>query len=419
MSLSHCWNPCVYDLDSKSNTFQIVKSRGSYLYLSDGRKLLDATSSWWCKSLGHGHPTIKSAIIEQLNVFEHVLPANTTNDVIEKLSSRLVSLQPQLSKAFYASDGASAVEMALKMSWHLRQVSGETARNRFLVLENSYHGETMGALGVTSLSAFRHPYEGLLHQPIVIERCPYINSDTDPLDQSAELYWQRTEKMLSHVADQITALVIEPLLQGAAGMKRYSRDFLRRLVAWSNNNNIHVIADEIMTGMGRCGDRLASNIASIKPDMICLGKGLTAGFLPMSVVLASQPIVEGLCSDKKRPFLHSHTYSANALAASAALACMDVIDQENLVDNANIIGTKMHKIMTKAENIHGSIMNVRSLGAVCAADVCGENAHDTAQQLCQNALANGVLMRPLGSSIYWLPPLNITDSDLDVLSGCF
>ena len=271
------WHPCSQMKDYELfKPLVIASANGSYLELSDGKKIIDAISSWWCKSLGHNHPALKQALLHQLERFEHVIFANTTNHLITRLSEKLAQLMPHLSKVFYASDGSSAVEIALKMSLHARVNEGNFKRTRFLALKNAYHGETLATLSVSDLGIYRTPYESALFKTPFIE-APYVANTDDPVWNDARSFWIEAEKNLEHYCDTATALIIEPIVQGAAGMKIISKDFLERLADWAKAHDIHIIADEIMTGIGRTGKMLACEHTNIQPDFVCVSKGLTFG----------------------------------------------------------------------------------------------------------------------------------------------
>ena len=293
----------------------------SHLHLHDGRKIIDAISSWWCKSLGHQHPRLKRALLAQVEKFEHVILANTTNETIVHLTEKLAQLMPSLNKVMYASDGSCAVEMAMKMSLHARQIEGKHQRKLFIALENGYHGETAGALSVSDLGLYRAPYQDMLFDTKLILSLPYVTGAHDPLWSDCESHWEKIENQLKPFAESATAVILEPIMQGAAGMKIYSQDFLKRLRHWTHEHGIHLIADEIMTGIGRTGKMLACEHANIEPDFICLSKGLTSGWLPLSAMLTRSAIYDLFYDDyaSGKSFLHSHTHSGNVLAASVAI----------------------------------------------------------------------------------------------------
>lgn len=399
------------------NPLEIIGSDQSHLHLRDGRKVIDAISSWWCKSLGHQHPRLKRALLAQMEKFEHVILANTINETILELSEKLTCLMPALNKVMYASDGSCAVEMAMKMSLHARQIEGNPQRKLFIALENGYHGETVGALSVSDMGIYRAPYQSLLFDAQFITSLPYVSGTQDYLWNHCELHWERILKTLTPVADTATAVILEPIVQGAAGMQIYSQDFLKRLRKWTTENNIHLIADEIMTGIGRTGKMLACEHANIEPDFICLSKGLTGGWLPLSAMLMRSSIYDLFYDDyaSGKSFLHSHTHSGNVLAASVAIEVLKVIEEEGLCARANAVGNIMLNNMQEIAENTGKLINVRSMGAIVAADLIAEPGRRYGYEIYKKATELGALLRPIGNTLYWLPPLNVeweTLSDL-------
>jgi adenosylmethionine-8-amino-7-oxononanoate aminotransferase len=387
----------------------IKRAEGNYLELENGQRIIDAISSWWCKSLGHGHPAIKKAIHEQLEQFEHVMFGNTTHEKIISLSEKLSQLTPNLNKILYASDGSCAVEIALKMAIHARQILGETHRNQFMCLENSYHGETALAMSVSDLGIYREPYESILIKTHVLKGIPYVSGKQDPLWKDCSSYWPSIEAQLNQHQENLTAIILEPIVQGAAGMKIYSQDFLRRLRTWTHKNNIYLIADEIMTGLGRTGLALACDHAEIEPDFLCLGKALTAGFLPLSAVLTSNKIYSLFYDDYEngKSFLHSHTHTGNALAVSAALAMFGVMEEEKIYQKISAFEPQLISAMQEIMENTGAIKNLRGIGGIVAADLINpKNIKRAGYQFSKAVIQEGALMRSIGNSIYWLLPLN-------------
>lgn len=416
LDLKYNWHPCSQMKDYEQFKPLVVKrAYGSYLELSNGKKIIDAISSWWCKSLGHNHPKLKQSLLAQVEQFEHVIFANTTHENIARLSEKLATFMPHLEKVFYAGDGSCAVEIAMKMSLHYRLLEGSTKKTKFIALKNGYHGETSGALSVSDLGLYRAPYHAMLFDSILIEPL-YVSGSDNFAWHNAELHWNEVEKELARCCDNATAIIVEPILQGAGGMKVYSRDFLSRLANFAKKHNIHLIVDEIMTGIGRTGKMLACEHASIKPDFVCLSKGLTSGWMPFSAVLTTNSIYQAFYDDYEygKSFLHSHTYSGNALGVSLALAALEVIEQECLINQAAQLQAIMRQEFESIADKTGMLTNIRGIGAVIAADLTDKNLPIRAgYRLYQEAVRQGALLRPLGNTIYWLPPLNI---NLETLS---
>lgn len=412
------FHPCSQMKDYETfKPLEIVGAYQSHLHLRDGRKVIDAISSWWCKSLGHQHPRLKRALLVQIEKFEHVILANTINEKIMELSEKLTRLMPALNKVMYASDGSCAVEMAMKMSLHAREIEGNTQRKLFIALENGYHGETAGALSVSDMGIYRAPYQALLFETKLISGLPYVSGAEDYLWNHCELHWERIVKTLTPLADTATALILEPIVQGAAGMQIYSQDLLRRLRKWTAANNIHLIADEIMTGIGRTGKMLACEHANIEPDFICLSKGLTGGWLPLSAMLMRSSIYDLFYDDygSGKSFLHSHTHSGNVLAASVAVEVLQVIEEEGLCARANEVGKVMLNHMQEVAEKTGKLTNIRSMGAMVAADLQDTSRSRYGYEVYKKATELGALLRPLGNTLYWLPPLNVEWETLSAL----
>lgn len=417
LDLAHNWHPCSQMKDYETFKPLLIKQAyGSYIELTNKKKIIDAISSWWCKSLGHQHPRLKKALKQQIEKFEHVIFANTTYPSIIQLSQKLSNLMPGLTKVFYAGDGSSAVEIALKMSIHSRLLSGETKKTKFVSLKNAYHGETSGAMSVSDLGLYRKPYQPLLFDTILIEPA-YVHSSQDPVWDDASDAWAKCENILNPIHDTITAIIVEPIVQGAAGMQIYSKDFLYKLACFAKNKNIHLIADEIMTGIGRTGKMLATEYADIVPDFLCIGKGLTAGWLAFSAVLTNNAIYQYFYDDyeKGTAFLHSHTYSGNALGVSLALAALSVFEEENLSERANYLQTKMRTYFEAIAEETGLFKNIRGIGGIIAADLHlsgNKSSVRAGYHLYKTAIECGALLRPLGNTCYWMPPLNIREKTL-------
>ncbi|MFN3234103.1 MAG: adenosylmethionine--8-amino-7-oxononanoate transaminase [Gammaproteobacteria bacterium] len=417
IDLKHIWHPCSQMKDYETFKPLVVQNaKGSEIFLKNGQPIIDAIASWWCKSLGHHHPRLKHALLKQAEHFEHVILANTTNETITKLSQRLASLTKTLDKISFASDGSCAIEMALKMSIHSRKILNQQHKKAFLSLQNSYHGETIGTLAVSDLGIYKAPYQSLYFKDVqFVKNIPYVSGKEDPLWSDCSEIWPTIEKQLAPFSDATTALIVEPIIQGAGGMKIYSQDFLKRLRCWTEQHDIHLITDEILTGMGRTGTMLACEHANIEPDFLCLSKGLTAGYLPLSVMLTNKNIYNYFYHDydPAKSFLHSHTHSGNALAAACALEVFKIIDDENILDRAQELENKMKRAFTNIANKTRKLKNIRGIGGMVAADLITDHPNRRiGYEIFQKAVEYGALLRPLGNTVYWLPPLNIDDKTL-------
>ena len=409
--LKHVWHPCSQMKDFETCPPLIVdRAQGSYIYTNQG-PLIDAISSWWCKSLGHGHPAVVSAIQKQLNCFEHVIGANTTHPLLVELAEQLTEITGK-QHVFFASDGASAVEIAMKLVIHANQIKGFKEKNQFIALKNGYHGETITTMSVSDLGIYKAPYESFGVSCHFIDSIPYVSGIKDPLWSNCDIQWSSIVKQLDEISDNVCALILEPIIQGAGGMLCYSADFLQKICRWAQSKQIYIIADEIMTGMGRTGQWLASDHAGVKPDLICLSKGLTSGSVPMSCVMIDNSIFDLFYGDYKsgNSFLHSNTYSCNPLAVSAALATIKTMHYENSIQQAQVLGETMLDYLKQVAEESGKLTNIRGVGAVVAADLVDTGDYRIGNEVYQQALKYGALIRPIGNSLYWLPPLN-TDKE--------
>lgn len=415
--LKHIWHPASQMKDFESYPPLVVtKAQGSYLYTNKG-PLIDGISSWWCKSLGHGHPAVVRAISEQLHLFEHVISANTTHPKLVALGEALSKITKK-QHIFFASDGSSAVEIALKLSIHANQIKGFSDKNQFVALKNAYHGETLATLNVSDLGAYKAPYKLLNLPSHFIENIPYVSGKNDPLWNNCEDHWLVIEQQLNALGDKIAAIIFEPIVQGAAGMLCYSPDLLKRLSAWAKVHKVYLIADEIMTGLGRTGEWLACDHAGIEPDLICLSKGLTSGSIPLSCVMLDHSIFELFYDDYARgtSFLHSHTYSGNALAVSAALATIKTMHDEEIIKQAQELGKYMMTCMQEVAQLSSRLSHVRGIGALVAADLENKTKDRIGKKVSAEAQNLGALLRPIGNTLYWLPPLNTTKETIEKLA---
>lgn len=409
--LQHHFHPCSQMKDFEQfPPFTVNNAKGSIIHTPEG-EVIDAISSWWCKSLGHRYPTITNAIYEQLQQFEHVITATSTNEKIVTLCEKLTEIT-HLQHAFFASDGSSAVEIALKLCLFAQHLKGDDKKTEFLALTNGYHGETLATLAVSDLALYKKPYD-IFNIKTHFIKPTYVSDTNDPNWNHYD--FTAIETKLESLKDKICALIFEPIVQGAGGMLCYSQDFLAKICNWARKNGIYIIADEIMTGFGRTGTWLASDQANIKPDIVCLSKGLTSGSVPFSTVMLDAEIYNLFYSDYKngKSFLHSHTFSGNALGVSAALATIDTMQQLNINEASKNLGAYMHKSFTEIANLTGKITNIRSIGSIVAGDLAPIKNGRISYEFYKLALKNGALLRPLGNVLYWLPPLN---TDLNTIA---
>ena len=391
----------------------IENGQGVWLTDFDGKRYLDGVSSWWVNLFGHNEPRIKSAISKQLDQLEHVMLAGFTHRPVVELSERLAKLTG-LGHCFYASDGASATEIALKMSFHYWRNIGKPEKTQFLSLQNSYHGETIGALSVTDVAIFKDTYAPLLKSSV---QMPTPDSRLAEQGADAQSVALRAAKELEdYVAqhhDQIAAFIVEPLVQCAAGMAMFHPVYLSRAREICNRYNIHLIADEIAVGFGRTGTLVACEQANIKPDFMCLSKGITAGYLPLSVTLTTDEIYQAFYDDSvARAFLHSHSYTGNALACSAALATLDIFEQDKVLENNRQTAQYLDQQLAAWQGM--PIAHLRNQGMIWAFDVNTNNL-TFQRDFYREAISRGLLLRPIGNTVYFMPPYVIKPDEIDFM----
>lgn len=395
----------------------VVRGKGVWLYDAGGNRYLDAISSWWVNLFGHANPVINAAIRDQLEKVEHVMLAGFTHEPVVTLSERLKRIAPgSLGHCFYASDGASAIEIALKMSFHYWLLNGQPQKNGFISLQNDYHGETLGALSVTDVAIFRETYAPLLRPCIHVPTPDWRYAEAG---ESAESYALRAATELEHyLAEhhaQTAALILEPLVQGAAGMGMYHPVYLQRAREICDRYQVHLIADEIAVGFGRTGTLFACNQGGIAPDFLCLSKGLSGGYLPLSVVMTTDAVFQAFYDDKTaRAFLHSHSHTGNALACRAALASLDILEQDQVITTNTLKTAYLNRIAAPLA-AHPKVRNFRNCGMIWAFEVETDDA-DFAAQCFQAGLRQQLVLRPLGKTVYFMPPYIISEQEMDLLA---
>ena len=394
----------------------IAHGEGVWLYDFDGRRYLDAISSWWVNLFGHCNSRINAALTDQLARLEHVILAGFTHEPVVELSERLSQLTGgKLGHCFYGSDGASAIEIALKMSFHFWRNSGRPQKTGFVSLANSYHGETLGALSVTDVALFKDTYAPLLRQSAQVASPDWRLAETGELPHD---YAVRCAQSLEHHLEQhhaeTAALIVEPLVQGATGMAMHDAEYLRRARKICDRFEVHLIADEIMIGCGRSGTFFAHEQAGITPDFLCLSKGITGGYLPLSVVLTSAKVYAAFYDDDTaRGFLHSHSYTGNALACRAALATLDIFVQNDVL-TANKSKAEYLTRAAKPLAQHPRVKDFRHTGMIWAFEVDSDDAA-FARNFYQAALERELLLRPIGNTVYFMPPYVVGNNDIDLL----
>ena len=406
------WHPCTQMKDHETLPLIPIKSgKGVYLYDFEGNSYIDAVSSWWVNLFGHANTEINDKIKAQLDTLEHVLLAGFTHEPAVELAHKLVSLSPPaLAKVFYVDNGSSAVEAALKMSYHYHLNQGKQ-KSLFLSLSNSYHGETIGALSVGDVALYKETYAPLL---IANKQVPV------PQDQSQEAAEEALlvlEALLKAEASTIAAFIVEPLIQGAGGMHMYHPDYLVGAWELTKAYDVHLIADEIMTGFGRTGKMFACEHADISPDFMTLSKGLTGGYLPLSVVLTTDEVYQAFYCDynEHKAFLHSHSYTGNPLACAAALATLDIFAKNDILGENEKKSAYIAQKLEKFRDL-SNVKEIRQQGMVTAIELQGyESQERIGLRIYQYALDQGVLLRPLGHVIYFMPPYIISYDEIDTM----
>ncbi len=425
----HIWHPCSQMTEyEKYPAIYIERGEGVWLYKKDGSRILDAVSSWWVNIFGHANPYIAKKISQQAAKLEHVIFANYTHAPALRLSERLSKLfNDKLPKVFFADNGASSIEIALKMSYHYWANKGANKRKSFIYISGAYHGETVGALSVGSLSLFKKIYEPLLMKTYEAPgpdcfRCPYNLQR----ESCAGECFEKTEAEIRKLSDETAAVIIEPMIQCASGMNIYSLEFLKKIRKLTNELGIHLICDEIATGFGRTGKMFAHFYADIVPDIVCVSKGLTGGFLPLSLVLTSDDIYDAFCApyyEPEKAFLHSHSYTGNPLACEAANATLDLFEETNILNKNQVTG-KYIKEKVMDLNEHKNIGEVRNLGMITAIEIVKDKKTKTpfdgkeriGAAIYRLAESKGVLLRNIGDIIYFMPPYIINDEEIDFMT---
>ncbi len=438
--LAVLWHPCTQMREHPGALplFPVARGEGAWLVGMDGRRVLDGVSSWWTNLHGHAEPRIADAIGRQAHTLEQVILAGCSHAPAVELAERLLAVAPReagrapLAKVFYADNGSSGVEVALKMAFHWFHNRGEHRRTRFIALTGSYHGETLGALSVGDIPLYRRVYAPLLLEALFAPSPDAFGTrDATAAEARAHAAADALAALLEAHPGEVCALILEPLLQCAGGMRMHHPTYLCRVRDLCDAHGVLLIADEIAVGFGRTGTLFACEQApggGIQPDLLCLSKGLTGGFLPLCAVLATQAIYDGFLDDsRERAFLHSHSYSGNPLACAAALASLDILQQDDVLARNRTTAAKM-AARAAGFAAHPAVAEVRQTGMVVAIELHPEagNAEDghaveiagrRGLRMYRAALDAGALLRPLGDVLYWMPPYCIDDAQLDVLAA--
>lgn len=426
IDLQYIWHPCSQMKDYETlPPIVIDHGKGVYLYDKNGKRYLDVVSSWWCNLLGHCNEKISARMKQQLDRLEHVIFANFTHEPAIQLCERLVQILPKgLCKFNFSDNGSAAIECALKMAFQYQYQTGHPEKKRFMALSEGYHGETIGALSVGGLDLYAEIYKPMLMDIVRVEapdcyRCPYGECrDTCQCE-----CFQQAEEALSKYGQEIAAFIMEPLVQGSAGMRIYPPLYLKKLREACDRYGVLLIADEIATGFGRTGKLFACDHAGITPDILCMSKGLTGGYLPMAITVTTQEIYDAFYDDynKGKAFMHSHTYSGNPLACSAALAVQDILEEEQILEHAAQRADYLHEQLMNALGDHPNVGEIRHIGLINGIELVADRKTKTpfpsedrvGYQIYKRALQEGVIFRPLGDVIYFNPPLIIKEEEIN------
>lgn len=432
--LAVLWHPCTQMREHPDTLplLPVARGDGAWLVGPDGRRTLDAVSSWWVNLFGHAEPRIAGAIARQAHTLEQVILAGCSHMPAVELAERLLALAPRqagrapLSKVFYADNGSAGVEVALKMAFQWFANRGdEPRRTKFVALENGYHGETVGALSVGDIPLYRRVYAPLLMEAVFAPSPDaYLAAEGRSAADQAEDAADALARILDDHAGEICALVLEPRVQCAGGMRMHDPVYLKRARELCDVHGVFLIADEIAVGFGRTGTMFACEQAGVMPDLMCLSKGLTGGFLPLAAVLATQAIYDGFLDDsRERAFLHSHSYTGNPLACAAALATLDIFDSDDVLARNRRTAARMAELAAPLA-AHPHVADVRQAGLIVAFELSEGGRRNTpfdptrriGLQAYTHALERGVLLRPLGDILYWMPPYCIDDDQLELLA---
>lgn len=424
--LNYIWHPCSQMKDYETLPPIIIDhAKGVRLYDQNGKEYMDIVSSWWCNLLGHCNPRINDAIKKQLDTLEHVIFANFSHEPAIALCEALMKVIPKgLSKFNFSDNGSAAVECALKMAFQYQYQTGHKEKTKFMCLTEAYHGETLGALSVGSMDLYAKMYNPMLMETFHIEapdcyRCSYGKSR----GTCAIECFEKAEASFAARGAETCAMIVEPLLQGSAGMRIYPSAYLTKLRGLCDRYQVLLIADEIATGFGRTGKMFAFDHAQVSPDIMCISKGLTGGYMPMAITIATDEIYNAFYAEYQegKAFMHSHTYSGNPLGCSAALAVQKILVEDNVLEKANIQAAYLTQALTTALGHHPNVGEIRHIGLIHAIELVADKEtkepfdgnRRTGYQIYKRALAKGLLLRPLGDVLYFNPPLVIEKADID------
>jgi adenosylmethionine-8-amino-7-oxononanoate aminotransferase len=426
--LAHVWHPCTQMKDHETVPLIPLRS-GSGAWLEDfsGKRYLDGISSWWVNLFGHANPRINAALREQMERLEHVIFAGFTHEPALTLAEELTRIAPRgLNRCFFADNGSAAIEVAVKMSFHFWRNHGRTRKTRFITLANSYHGETLGALAVGNVELYKSIYQPLLMDVITVPSPDAFAREPGTSEaQHATRMFRHMEEALARHHEEVAAVIVEPLVQCAGGMRMYDPVYLELLRKACDRHDVHLIADEIAVGFGRTGTLFACEQARIRPDYLCLSKGLTGGYLPLSVVLTTDSVYDAFYDEytKLNAFLHSHSYTGNPLACAAANATLAIFREEPVLENNRLTARHMGASVAHLRD-HPHVAEIRQRGMILAIELVKDRAsrmpwpwqERRGLRIYRHALERGALIRPLGTTVYFMPPYVIEPDEIALLA---
>ncbi len=426
--LKHVWHPCTQMKDHETLPMIPLRS-GTGVWLEDfsGKRYVDGISSWWVNLFGHANPRINAAVREQLERLEHAIFAGFTHEPAVTLAEELTRIAPPgLSRCFFADNGSAAIEVAIKMSFHFWRNSGRSRKTRFITLSNSYHGETLGALAVGNVELYKSIYRPLLMDVITVPSPDSFARETGASEsQHAETMFAHMEAALARHHDDVAAVIVEPLVQCAGGMRMYDARYLTLLREACDRHGVHLIADEIAVGFGRTGTMFACEQAGIRPDYLCLSKGLTGGYLPLSVVMTTEAVYAAFYDEyvQLNAFLHSHSYTGNPLACAAANATLAIFREQPVLERNRETARRMAASVEHLRD-HPHVAEIRQRGMILAIELVKDRATRTPYpwqerrglRIYRHALEQGALLRPLGTTLYFMPPYVIEHDEIELLA---
>ena len=422
--LKAVWHPCTQMKDHEHlPLIPFKRGKGVWLYDFDGNRYIDAVSSWWVNLFGHANPRINEAIRNQTEQLEHAMLAGFTHEPVISLSERLVEVTPKgLNRCFYADNGSSAIEVALKMSYHYHRNTGQPQKKNFINISNSYHGETLGALALSDVGLYRKTYEPLLMEMLTAPSPDAFNREPgESWEDYALRQFEAMDQLMAEHQHEVCAVVIEPLVQCAGQMRMHHPVYLKKLREACDRYNIHLIADEIAVGFGRTGTLFACEQADVSPDFMCLSKGLTAGYLPLSVTLTTDAVFEAFYDDFEtmKAFLHSHSYTGNPIGCAVAEATLDIFRDDNVLESnrekARIMGESVEHLRD-----HPHVGDIRQHGMILAMELVRDKAtmepfpwqERRGLRVYQHSITREALLRPLGNVTYFMPPYVISEDEI-------